>query len=384
MKILYHHRSRSKDGQNVHIEEMIGALRRLGHEVVVAAPEMVEASSGHSGGAVGLLKRLLPKAAYELLELGYSVTAYRRLERLYKKHHPDVLYERYNLYQPAGVRLKRKYGLPMLLEVNAPLVEERDKFGGLALKSLARWSENHTWRGADYCLPVTDVLADHLRAVGVPNDHIQVIPNGINRAHFAAAPSPEEAKRALKLDGKLVLGFTGYVRDWHRLDLVIDLLADAPPETNLHLLLVGDGPVRAELEEQARAAHLEDRITITGFVGRDEVPAYVAAFDIALQPAVTAYASPLKLFEYMFLGRAIVGPDTPNIREILVDGENAVLFDPAVDGAFRGALERVVYNPELRQAIGAGARATIEDRDLTWDGNARRVVALFDSLLKAK
>jgi glycosyltransferase involved in cell wall biosynthesis len=122
-------------------------------------------------------------------------------------------------------------------------------------------------------------------------------------------------------------------------------------------------------------------VTVTGIVDRDSVPEYIAAFDIALQPSVVAYASPLKLFEYLAMGRAIVAPATPNITEVLVDGENAVLFDPNRPDGLLEAIERVRADGELRRRVAAGARNTIVSRKLTWGNNAQRVVDLFERLL---
>src|SRR6266404_2278789 len=102
----------------------------------------------------------------------------------------------------------------------------------------------------------------------------------------------------------------------------------------------------------------------------------MAPSDIALQPRVVPYASPLKLIEYMALERAIVAPDLPNIREILTDGETALLFDPDRPGAFRQCIETLTRDPELRRSLGRHARRQLVDRGLTWDGNAGRVIDL--------
>lgn len=383
MKILYHHRTRSKDGQYVHIEEMIRALRAQGHEVVIVAPPSAETESfGSDAGPVAWLKRHLPKTFYELMEFAYSLVAYRRLDQAVRQHRPDVLYERYNLFLPSGVWLARKYKLPMLLEVNAPILEERARYDGLALTRLARWSQAYAWKNADMVLPVTRVLGDIVQSYGVPPERIDVIPNGIDPERFANAPDVMQAKRALGLEQYLVLGFTGFVRDWHGLDKVIDLIAQDPPESRRHLLVVGDGPVRADLEKQARDLGIEHRVKFTGIVGRDDVARYVAAFDIALQPAVVKYASPLKLFEYLVLGKAIVGPDQPNIREILTDEHNAVLFDPDTPGGLAGAVKRLCDDDALRARVAVNARAAINEQHLTWGANARRAVALFERLQK--
>ena len=382
MKILYHHRIRSKDGQFVHVEELISALRGLGHEVIIVAPTASEKTEfGDEGGAVMWLKRFMPHFIYELMELSYSLIVYRRLVRAVKEHHPDCLYERYNLFQPAGVWIKRRYRLPMLLEVNAPIFSERSSYDGLSLKRLARWSERYTWINADVVLPVTQALGDMVHQEGVPWERIVVIPNGINTDRFGKKLDATAAKKALKLDGRFILGFTGFVRDWHGLDKVINFLAHDDSASQCHLLVVGDGPARSGLEAQAKHLGVADRVLFTGVVERDHVAQYIAIFDIALQPAVVAYASPLKLFEYLALGRAIVAPDQPNIREVLQDGENALLFEPKSESGLVQAIKRLIDDDVLRRRISCNAADAIAKQGLTWSNNARRVTALAEQII---
>jgi glycosyltransferase involved in cell wall biosynthesis len=383
MRILYHHRTASKDGQAVHIEEMIDALRSEGHEVRVVAPGQDTTKGGGAGqmggdmGWVHGLKARLPKAAYEFIELAYSLVAYRKLMAAAKAFKPDVIYERYNLFLLAGLMAKKRLGVPLLLEVNSPLVLERSQHsGGLALAGLARWAERTAWRGADRVLPVTAVLASHVRACGVPAERIQVVPNGINRAHFAQAPEVEEAKARLGLQGRLVLGFTGFVREWHGVDRIVAWMASPQAPAHAQLLVVGDGPVREALEAQAKKLGLASRVAFTGVIHRDQVPAHVAAFDVALQPAVTPYASPLKLMEYLVLGKAIVAPTTLNLLEVLTHETNALMFDEADPGGLENALTRLCHDAALRESLSRGARDTIERLNLTWLGNAQRVAAM--------
>jgi glycosyltransferase involved in cell wall biosynthesis len=360
---------------------LIEALRALGHEVEVVGPVAVEtAALGSEGRTITWLRRHLPGFVYELLELGYSLVAFRQLERAHHQFHPDLLYERYNLFLLAGGWLKRLHGLPLLLEVNAPLVRERSQFGGLALRRLARWTERRAWRSADFVLPVTRVLAEEVRAAGVAESRIVVLPNGVPRAMIDPEFDGATVRRRLGFDDRVVLGFSGFVREWHGLDLVIDLMAESDRGQHWHLLILGDGPALPQLRERAARRGVADRVTFAGVIPRERVAMHVAAFDLALQPRVVPYASPLKLFEYMALGRAIVAPDTPNIREILADGENALLFDPGAPGGFGAALMRLSGDPVLRHHLGEGARRTLLERDLTWNGNATRVVALASFL----
>jgi glycosyltransferase involved in cell wall biosynthesis len=361
---------------------MVAALRRRGHEVIVLGPPTVaDAAFGSDGGMMSKLRQWLPRGISELLELAYSIPAYHRLYRAWKTQRPDLLYERYSLYFLPGAWLKARTGIPLLLEVNSPLRQERQEHGGLAIPALAAWSERKVWRSADLLLPVTHVLASYLLSEDIRPEQISVIPNGINRERFPAAVDGVEARAELGLGTKLVLGFTGFIRPWHGLARVVDVMADLGGQQDVHFLIIGDGPGRSEIEERAAVRGLSDRLTFLGIVDRDRVGRYVATFDVALQPKVVDYASPLKLFEYMALGRAILAPDQPNIREVLSPNENALLFHKDDDQSFRDALIRLCGDSELRRRLGAAAMRTIENQNFTWEANARRVEELALALI---
>jgi glycosyltransferase involved in cell wall biosynthesis len=156
----------------------------------------------------------------------------------------------------------------------------------------------------------------------------------------------------------------------------LDILAELPSSKEAILLLVGDGPACADLRNRAAQLGISDRLRITGIVPREEIAEHVATFDIALQPGVTAYASPLKLLEYMGAGLAIVAPDQANIRELLTDRENALLIDPTDTAALGSAIFELCQDDALRLKLGQAARETIERRKLTWVENATTVVKL--------
>jgi glycosyltransferase involved in cell wall biosynthesis len=386
MKILYHHRIGAKDGQYVHIEEMVAALRAAGHEVRVVGPGgFNEREFGGESGLVSKLKAGLPQSLYELLELGYNAIDYRRLAQAVRDFKPDVIYERYNLFLLSGTIARRRWDVPLLVEVNAPLFAERSAYGGLKLKRLARWSERRAWRGADHVFAVTRVLADQIAAAGAAAAQITVTPNGINHRRFAPGVDVAAAKKQLGLDPQtLVVGFVGFARPWHGLEAVIELMPEYRGLRNLHFLLVGDGSVVAALQRQAEDAGVADRITVTGIVDRDQVQAHVNAFDIAMLPGVVAYASPLKLFEYMACGKAIIAPDQPNLTEILTHEHDSLLFDSGSRSAFKAVVRRLIEDESLRTRLGAAARDTLLERDLSWAANARHVTGIAAGLLAAE
>lgn len=383
MKILYHHRTASRDGQSTHIEEMIRGLRSNGHIVRECAPSVDGHNpSGGSAGWVGRLKVFLPRSVYELAELAYSLVAYRRLVRNIREFQPDGIYERYNLYLLSGVWVKKRFGLPLILEVNAPMAVERRQYGGLAWPRLADKLELYVWKNADVILPVTQVLADYMVSKGVDPGRIRVIPNAINENHYAVLPSCAEAKALLGLTGRVVVGFTGFVREWDRLDRIVKWIALRAADQNVHLLVIGDGPARLEVEQCAASHGVSDRLTFTGAVEREKVPALSMAFDIALQTALVPYASPLCLFEYLALSKAVIAPDQPNHHEILTHGVDALLYDPQGPDGIEKALDTLSGNVELRERVAAAAGEVITRKQLTWRQHAEKVVSLFSEIRK--
>lgn len=371
MKILYSHRTKSSDGQAVHIRSLTEALARRGHDLAIVGPDDGTPSDRPLDAGAGQgLRRFLPAPVHELAEVAYSAPAYFKLAARAAALAPDILYERYNLFYHSGVRLSRARSLPFLLEINAPLAEERARHGKLALTSLARASERSIWRAADRVFPVTRALARYVEEAGVAPDRIDIIPNGVE-APFLREHDDQPVRSRYGLESKTVLGFTGFVRDWHGLDRVVAYLG-ARRRDDLALLIVGDGDARPGLERQARELGVERAVIFTGVVQREAVPAHLAAFDIALQPAVTPYASPLKLMEYMAASRAIIAPDAPNIRETLT-AEEALLVREGDEAALHAALDRLTSDRSLRARFGAAAKASLLRQGLTWDANALRI-----------
>jgi len=378
LKILYHHRTRSRDGQSVHIDEMIVALRKEGVTVEMVEPQRVDALKP------ARKKQVLPKLLYELLEFSYSGLEFIKLAAAILRERPDAIYERANIYTLSGVWAARLFSLPLLLEVNAPLAQERGKFDGLAMPSFARWTEEVAWRAASYVLPVTAVLAADIERAGVPTSRIVVTSNGVNAEEFRTVPAQSRPGLPKQFGPGPVLGFVGYIRTWHGLPQIVDLLAQDGDFAQANLLVVGDGPGRIDLVRRAEQLGVADRVWISGLVEREALAAYISSFDIALQPEVTSYASPLKLFEYMALARAIVAPDAANICEILTHQVDALLFEPNNPKSLGDAIRVLVADEALRARLGAAAAEKIRREDISWARNARRAMALIRSAQAAR
>lgn len=383
MRILYHHRTQAEDGQAVHIRALQRAFRELGHQVhefaLVSRQEGAPAKPRRFS-PWSLVARA-PRWVRELAEYAYGPFARGGLIRAARDFDAQVIYERYAFGNTAGISAARRLELPLVLEVNSPMVLELSRTRGLGMLGVAEQMERHIFQSADLVCVVTEVLRDMLVEMGVARERLLVTPNGVHPELYAH-PDRAAARRELGLgdgDTGCVLGFVGYYRDWHRLDLVLDAMA-TPALADTRLVLVGEGPAHDELERRARDLGLAARVHFAGPRAHDAIPGCLAAFDVALVPAINPYASPLKLYEYLAAGLAVVAPDQPNLRECLVDGDNALLVEPDSGPSLTAALARLARDQGLREHLGARARATIVERDLTWRGNARRVVEAVERL----
>jgi hypothetical protein len=183
LRILYHHRIRADDGQAVHVREVIGALRQAGHEVLECAL-VPKADGAAAGGAKatprsGFWQRLsLPRTAVEILEILYDGRGRAMLQERARTFAPHFVYERHALHCRSGLAVAQRLGIPLLLEVNSPMVAEMQKLGSLRFPARARRTERAVLGGADAVLAVTQVLGDLLVAAGARRERVHVIGNG--------------------------------------------------------------------------------------------------------------------------------------------------------------------------------------------------------------
>lgn len=391
MKILYHHRTRAGDAQGIHIAEIQRAFRLRGHDVrevalvEAGAEAKADESGGEARGLAGLASRMaarLPLPAREAMELAYNAVAYRRLSRTIRELRPDFVYERYAANTFAGLAAARRHGVPFVLEVNSPLALEKARHDGLFFRGLTRRIERRLCSGADVTIAVTGVLARILEADGVPPGKVVVMPNGVRR-EFGTGGDGAAFRRGLGISPDVpVAGFVGWFRAWHGLEKLVEAAATpAWREARIHLVLAGDGPAMPALREMREASpDLKERVILCGPVPRGEIESALASFDVAVQPAVTPYACPMKILEYMAAGRAIVAPGSANVKELLTHGETALLCpggdeNPSAE-ELGAAVLALVRDPQSRARLGEAARASLFERGYLWEENARRVEEL--------
>ena len=385
MRIVYHHRTRSTDAQRIHILEIIGAFQELGHQVEVVSlihPETAREDARRDAGEAAW-KRLVRRIpwGYEAVQIAYNLVGIPMLAGKLLSRRTDFIYERYSLFNCTGVVAARLFRIPIILEVNSPFALEQARDGDIRSRRFAEWTERIICNAATGVIVVSTPLKRILVEERIRPEIITVMPNGVNCERFSRNGGSAALRARLKLDRKTVIGFVGWFRNWHGLDLLLEAFHQAGlSRQGGSLLLIGDGPMMPALQEYVATHNLQDSVVFTGPLPHEQVPAYLDLVDIAVQPAANEYCCPMKVLEYMGMAKAIVAPRQENIEEIVRDGDQAVLFTRGDVHSMSSALSRLLADPEAARAMGRRALAAITAREYLWTANARKVIQLVNGV----
>jgi glycosyltransferase involved in cell wall biosynthesis len=249
-------------------------------------------------------------------------------------------------------------GLPAILELHGP---PTGRIGPLALKRFL----HHP--GQKRLLVITHALHRILeRDFGITDQDshfIQVAPNGVDIDHYTHLAEPNEARLSLGLPEKFTIGYTGHLYAGRGIDLLLRL-AKAIPQVNF--LWIGGKPDDVDQwRKKLTVAHI-DNVQLTGFIENQTLPIYQAACEILLMPYESAisgssggnsaeYCSPMKMFDYLAVGRAIVTSDLPVFHEIL--NEKNAVFCPVGDfDAWHMALNNLIADGQKRVCLSTQAK----------------------------
>jgi len=380
MHILYHHRTRAEDAQGIHISELIHGFKRLGHTVDVAGliPHASQKNSADGESFISRIAAQVPPVIYECMEIMYNFYGIYKLRKCIKKTRPAFIYERYALFNLAGLIISKLSGIPLIEEVNAPLSREKAKYDALILKKLAAWCEKLICSKARKTIVVSTPLKKEMMSSGIPGKQFAVIPNGVNDEQFHPGVDGTQIRKKYGLQGKTVIGFVGWFRKWHGLEALVEIYASRNMvKMDIHILLVGDGPAYDSLLALAKKHDiLNTGVSFTGPVARKDIPMHIAAFDLALQPDVTDYASPIKMFEYISMGKGVVAPKKENITEIL-SNDYPGLFEPGNWQEMSNKIINAAASPEQQKVFSDNAYSRFRENGYLWKKNAEKTIGLL-------
>jgi glycosyltransferase involved in cell wall biosynthesis len=296
-----------------------------------------------------------------------------------QRERPDVLYERYCMLGWAGTELSRRFGIPLIMEVNAPDSVYQIGYERFTLTATARAMEGTILRHADALVVLSKWLADWAAGLGVDPSRIHVIPDGVSEHLFAQDLSGEPVRRRYGLNGHRTVGFVGSFQPWHDLKGLVNAFSGLHArDGGLRLLLVGDGEKRKSIEKLVRDRNVSDAVIFTGKIPHEEVPAHIAAMDVAVIPYPALenfYFSPLKLFECMAVGRPTVAAALGQICEVVQHGRTGWLYPAGNNQKLAEGIDALLSEPMLAQAIGKAARDTVLSRH-TWRAVTEEVLGI--------
>jgi glycosyltransferase involved in cell wall biosynthesis len=281
----------------------------------------------------------------------------------------DWVYERFALFQSLGSRFAR-HGIPWILETNAMLTEEASRErSGVVLTGLSRRLEQRAYHECTALIAISQALADRLVAdMGVPREKIAVIPNGVDVHRFdpAGVDTPRSARAFTVL-------FVGSLASWQGLDVLLRASALVP---DVNVTIAGDGPERASLTALAERLHIAAQFL--GRVSPDGIPALMASADVCYS-GHSAFRSPLKLYEYMAMGRPVISSAVPDAKAALVDGQSGFLFAPGDVDDLARALRTAVSARECLDVMGQRARHDAVAHH-SWDARVAAICAHVEAL----
>ncbi|HVG00160.1 MAG TPA: glycosyltransferase family 4 protein, partial [Chloroflexia bacterium] len=292
-------------GASVHVQEVTRALLGRGARVTLfAARTGGQPPEGLEGVTVCDLPSLAHGERADRERAAFEANG--RVREAISQGGPfDMVYERYSLWSYAGMEYAHERGIPGLLEVNAPLIEEQAEHRGLVHRELAEEVAERAFGAATALLAVSREVAAYLEAFPSARGRIHVVPNGVNPERFEGVGGTRDKEEV----GTFTVGFVGTLKPWHGLPVLVeafDLLCRHAQEARL--LIVGEGPERETMQAELERRGLLRQARFTGAVAPHEVPQLLADMDVAVAPypnRADFYFSPLKVYEYMAAGRPV-------------------------------------------------------------------------------
>jgi glycosyltransferase involved in cell wall biosynthesis len=399
------------DGSAIHVHEIVKALGQIGNLVTLVSYRRQRQNGSETIATGATRKKRLAWLPMRALFLGIYHFAQRRFwtpifghikpvlrglrisretyqELVSSSSKWDIVHERLAPMSLGGVLAARKLDVPLVIEVNAQILEEQATTGSLGLiyRVLVNLILNYTFHYATAIITVSRELGEWV--IGqhkLSRDKVYVLPNAADAEMFNVTFDKARLKEKYPFtaDSSVVITFVGNLKPWHGLNVLINAFARvliSVPKAKL--IIVGDGNQRVEAEELCRDKCIEHAVVFTGFVAHAAVPEILAISDIAVAPLLPdrIRTGAMKIFEYMAAGVAIVASRLGQTCEVLEDGKLGVLVEPGNAQELAEAIVDLACDPAKRRSLGSQAREVALQK-YTWTGNARRLNEIYDTCI---
>lgn len=417
MKIAYSYTTSSinfqkPDGALVHIHYSIDGLHRKGHDVAFIAlqnrkvlltknPPLRETTNKEpisvlrTGISSTKLFNIIERGIRRLqtvLHLPYfSIFDNFRLFEFFKSypHKFDIIHERYNSSSWGCALASRHLGLPYVLEINADIFEQAE-YQNLSMNGLQRWliklTSNLCFNAADKIICVSPDIQNHLiREWHVNANKTVVLPCAADVDAFDRDFDQLKVRSELNLGDEQVVMWIGGFYPWHNVRMLVEIFPYVIKQiSNVKLILIGDGKTRLEIQQMIIDKGLENNISLLGSVDHSKIPELVSVADVTVAPSIGYFpghgGTPLKIFEYMAAGKAIVATNMKQISYVLQDKYNARIIEPDEDLHFAQVIVELLRDPEQRKRLGQAAKIQAMKKH-SWVGYVELLEKLYEEII---
>ena len=381
MKILYYSphpqlNLNAPAGYATHMRETILAFEQTGHDVkplIAGGTEWNKVELKKGNGLKQAIKFLIPKLIWETLKdkrlLKKDKELEKEIENKILNFQPDLIYERFNYMQSSGCRSALNHNKTFIVEINSPYIEEREILQGKTLlKRKAEKLEKFVIENSNLVVVVSSSLKAYFSdKYPEQKDKIIVVPNAISDDWL-------DFKLEIKSENEIVIGFVGSLFPWHGIDLLIEAFYLLQKSyTDVRLQIVGGGEIEGDLKKMVSDKQLDDKVEFTGNVPHQQIKDVIAGFDIAVMAKSNWYGSPVKIFEYGAMSKAVIAPDNGPVKDVMSNMEHGILVKPEVPSIL-AALETLVNDSELRKKLGEQFSQKIQ-KEHTWKKNVERILS---------
>ncbi len=296
-----------------------------------------------------------------------SETYFRKATRFLEESNVDLVFTR--TFELPKYTVPR--GIPTLVETHGPPDNSKQK------NNLYRLLKHDALLGL---VTISEPLKERYIKHGLPAEKIIVAPDGVDTGMFSESLGQQEARSMLGLEKhEMYAVYVGHLYDDRGIQ---EILAAAAAYPSCNFLLVGGHPEHVEKWQGIVSERGLGNTKLLGFVNNSEVSKYLWSADILMMPysqtcPTAEWMSPLKLFEYMAAGRAILATNLKAIKEVLTDNVNAILVEPDNAQSFMSGFEKLLNDPALRDALASNAKKSV--KGFSWDQRVKNIIEYAQS-----
>jgi glycosyltransferase involved in cell wall biosynthesis len=394
LKVCYFNYLYDEHGAAIHVREFARAFKKLGNAISVhfiGKPELRNDRSNnlYKNDLRIKSRKFLAKYLHQFHVLFLNLKFFIREYKIISRRKPDLILTRFESLHFSTIIISRIKKIPIVAEVNSPLALEARQFikQYYFLPHIIEIFEKLILRFSNAVFTVSSEAKQELMKYKIPAGKIKVIPNGVDIEKFNPSIAKASISNLTNSNDKIVIGYSGCFAPWHSIN-DLEFLTNylTRQYDNLYFLFIGGGYNKATFEEKIKNnLKLKNKVYFTGKVTHELMPGYLALMDIVIAPYPNIknfYGSPLKIFEYMAAGKAIIATGIGQITSLIQDGKNGFLYSPENQNELIQKIEALIQSESLRKSYGQKARETIAN-NFTWHHNAIRVHKICQHVLKS-